>query len=288
LDRIGLYHTGSARSKEEARPVILNIGKMKIGVISYTYGTEACYNNNYLEKGEEYRVNLLRNQELINPVRRFFHVSKRLFPRAVRAIYRRMLPKRASREVGERWESDRKQKIRLINDINYAKDNSDYVVLCLHCGGQYNEKPTLYTKKVVDFCLSRGVNAVIGNHEHRIQGSLLKNNDRIATYCLGNFTGGAGVLRPPYDKNANCSIMFNIYIDDNRKTVNRTSFEVLISVNCNGKLMTKNVFDEIKTTKSFPVQELYNKNLQAVNDFLGTDLKELEPREEYFVDDFIR
>ena len=72
LDAMDLKHTGSARSEEESWPLIIEIKGLKIGVLSYTYGTEACYNGYYLSPGEEYRVNLLRNQELTNPVRRYF------------------------------------------------------------------------------------------------------------------------------------------------------------------------------------------------------------------------
>ena len=73
LDRIGILHTGSARTTEETKPVIVDVKGMRVAVLSYTYGTEAPYNHNYLKKEEEYKVNLLRNQELKNPVRRYFY-----------------------------------------------------------------------------------------------------------------------------------------------------------------------------------------------------------------------
>lgn len=284
LDRIGILHTGSARTTEETKPVIVDVKGMRVAVLSYTYGTEAPYNHNYLKKEEEYKVNLLRNQELKNPVRRYFYTSKQFVPRAMRAVYRRVLPKLAKREVGQLKERDGRQRARLNNDIAYARENSDFVVLCLHCGGQYNEKPTQYTQKVVEDCLHQGVNAVIGNHEHRIQGIRLDDPNRFAAYCLGNYSGGAGVEKPPYGIGAECSILLHLYLDENTRKVEDIRFEVLISVkNEQNQLMTKRLFSCIENADVSQKEILLQKNLQAVNAFLGTSLNTIEPQEEYKV-----
>ena len=288
LDRIGLKHTGSFRNEHETKPIILDIKGCKIAILSYTYGTEAPYNHHYLKENEQYKVNLLKNQELSNPIRRSFYTSKKIFPRALRAVYRRVLPKYANRGVGELKEADKKQKLHLSQDISYAKQNSDYVIMCLHCGGQYETKPIKYTRQVVNSCLAQGVNAVIGNHEHRIQESRLDDHDKLVTYCLGNYSGGAGVERPPYDKGADCSILFHIYIDEENKKVSSVSFGVLISVkNDQGQIITKRLYDHYQMVAGQQKEELYRKNLQAVNDFLGTSFDEIEIKEEYNVPELI-
>lgn len=284
LDAMDLKHTGSARSEEESWPLIIEIKGLKIGVLSYTYGTEACYNGYYLSPGEEYRVNLLRNQELTNPVRRYFYVSKSFIPRALRAVYRRILPRLAKRPVGELKEKDARQKARLIKDIGYAREHSDYVIMCLHCGGQFNDEPTEYTRNVADFCIANGVDAVIGNHEHLIQSSNLKDKDHLITYCLGNFTSNYGIDRKPYDKNAECSILLNLYIDEAAKRVKEVGFEVLISVKGkDGIIRTIPIYDCIKSSNEQDRQELCEKNRKAVNAFLGTAYMRVEPQKEYVV-----
>ena len=289
LDRFGILHTGSARTPDEARPVILDVKGCKIALLSYTYGTEAPYNHCYLKKEEEYKVNLLHDQELKNPIRRYFYTSKQFVPRAMRAVYRRVLPKLAGRDVGELKEHDKRQRKRLSNDIAYARNNSDYVILCLHCGGQYNEKPTKYTCKVAEDCLREGVNAIIGNHEHRIHGSRFNDLNHFATYCLGNFTGGAGVERPPFDMNSECSILLHIYLDEKTAMIEDVKFEVLISVrNEQNQITTKRLFACIESADDMEKRELLRKNTMAVNDFMGASFDSIEPQKEYSVSQLMK
>ena len=284
LDDIGLLHTGSARSESEAKPLILEVKGKKIGFLSYTYGTEACYNGHYLKQDEAYAVNLLRNQELTNPVKRYFLVSKNLIPRAFRALCRRILPGVLRKSVGERREKDKRQKARLFRDIAYAKEHSDYVVMCLHCGGQFNSKPTEYTREIAALCLEHGVNAVIGNHEHLIQGSRMLDPDRIVAYCLGNFTSNYGIDRKPYDKNAECSVLLHLYLDEETGRVDHIGFEILISVKEeDGIIRTRPLFDCIAGSDGEKRQELCEKNRRAVGSFLGTDPGGEPPRKEYVV-----
>lgn len=284
LDNIGIKHTGSARSEAEALPLIVEVKGMKIGILSYTYGTEACYNGYYLKPGEEYKVNLLRNQELTNPIRRHFYLSRRFIPRAMRAIYRMIRPQAATRTIGELKERDIHQKAYLVKDILYAREHSDYVVMCLHCGGQFNDKPTKYTREIAEFCIENGVNAVIGNHEHCIQESQLKDTNRLITYCLGNFTSNYGIERKPYNKNAECSILLNLYIDEEKKEVVNIGFETLISIKGkNGVITTKPMYDCIINSRGKERQELYKKNIRAINSFLGMDITRIAPQKEYIV-----
>ncbi len=283
LDRIGLLHTGSARTEEEARPLIVDVKGFKIGILSYTYGTEACYNGYYLKEGEEYKVNLLRNQELTDPLRRWFYVSKGFIPRAMRAVYRRILPHKARRPVGELKEKDAGQKARLAADIAYARERSDYLIMCMHCGGQFNDGPTGYTRETADFCIQSGVDAVIGNHEHCIQGSRLNDMAHIVAYCLGNFTSNYGIDRKPFDKNAECSLLLNLYLDEKTGKAAEIGFEILVSVKENGRIVTKPLYDCIAGSSGQERSSLEKKNLKAVNTFLGTDYRSIEPRKEYFV-----
>ena len=284
LDAAGLLHTGSARTEEEAKPITADVRGVRIGLLSYTYGTEACYNGHYLKPEEAYRVNLLREQELRNPVRRYFAVSNRFFPRALRAVYRRVMPKRAARPVGELRERDGRQKERLLRDIAYAKEHSDFTVLCLHCGGQFNEAPTKYTEEIADFCLDHGADAVVGNHEHRIQISRFGDFRRPVAYCLGNFTSDYGIDRKPFDKNADCSVLLHLYLDEETKKLAEIGFGILISVRGEDGVIVTKLLSECAARAGEDAREaLAEKNTAAVNAFLGTDFDRVEPREEYLV-----
>ena len=49
LDKIGLPHTGTfATAQDSAKPVIVDVKGFKIGVLSYTYGSNAFANHQYL------------------------------------------------------------------------------------------------------------------------------------------------------------------------------------------------------------------------------------------------
>lgn len=90
-----------------------------------------------------------------------------------------------------------KKEIKLLKKIG-----AEYIIMCAHMGGQYNTNAKKETKEIVDRIINFGVNAVIGNHEHSINESNLSGlkNNIIKIYSLGNFSGLAGVLKPPYDK----------------------------------------------------------------------------------------
>lgn len=66
---------------------------MKIGILSYTYGTNAFSNNCYLPKSEYWRVNLFQNQELSNGITRYCLANKqKLIPRIYNKFVRTFHP----------------------------------------------------------------------------------------------------------------------------------------------------------------------------------------------------
>lgn len=292
LDATGILHTGSCRFHESPKPCITTIGDIKIAFLSYTYGTEACFNKHYLKKGQLHMVNLTRNQELSNPIKRYLLVNKSLPAKAFRFIYRIVSPVRARLDVSERKEKDVYQKAHLLADINYCKESAaDYVVMCLHSGGQFNDEPTEYTKNMIDFCLRNGVNAVITNHEHRIQGSRFS-EDHIVTYCLGNFTSNYGISRKPKDKHAEYSALFHLYLDKDEtvKTVKaRCSVSFMKShMNENGMIVTTPVSQLYHICDNdVKRKELLNDNLWCLNTFFNLSLTEAPMKEEYDVEEYL-
>lgn len=43
--------------------------------------------------------------------------------------------------------------------------------MCMHIGGQYNESPSAYTKRMAKWLHKHNCEIVIANHEHVIHGS---------------------------------------------------------------------------------------------------------------------
>lgn len=289
LDRYNLSHIGTYNKKNKG--FIKSIDGIKVGFLSYTYGTNAFANNNYLKKKEKYMVNLFQQQELRNKfVRLSYKNMWKFYSRLYRLYLRVFNPKQLKREVFERKEISFLYMMRLKKEIKLLKKNgAQYIIMCAHMGGQYNTKAKEETKELVDKIIRFGADAVIGNHEHLINESDLSGikNNVIKTYSLGNFSGLAGVLKPPYDKMAEYSIVFNIYLnkDGNSVNVDKCTFSIVKSIKINdGKIKTVLLYDLINNCNDKEdKKKLISDNLKIYNLFLNTNKSTIELKEEYCV-----
>ena len=288
LDRNGIFHTGSYKKNEEPKPFIKDIGGIKVAFIAYTYGTEACFNNHYLRKSEQRMVNLTRRQELSNPIKRFFLVNKAILAKGFRFLYRCVCPNKARIDVSERKERDLMQKKRIEEDVEQCKKLCvDYIVMCLHCGGQFNDEPTAYTKHIVEYCLDQGIDAVITNHEHRIQVTKSLENGIVA-YCLGNLTSNYGIQREPLDKYAEYSALLNLYLSKENNVTYKYSVSFVKShLDKNGVIITSPVHKLYQQCKSDDEKEkLREGNLWCLNTFYDLTLNDAPVISEYFADEW--
>ncbi len=289
LDSYGIQHTGSYRFLDNPQPFITTISGIRIAFLSYTYGTEACFNKHYLKKSQFHMVNMTRNQELSNPVKRFFLVNKALPAKAFRLFYRTVFPKQAKIDVSERKEKEANQIKHLLSDINYCKDACvDYIVMCLHCGGQLNDEPTEYTKKIVNICLDHGVNAVITNHEHKIQKATFSNN-QVVTYCLGNFSSDYGLARGEKGKHVEYSALFHLYLDKKDAVITKCAVSFLKShMNENGQIVTTPVSQLLRDCDDdIQREKIMMDNLWCLNTFFGLSLTDAPIQNEYDVEEYI-
>jgi poly-gamma-glutamate synthesis protein (capsule biosynthesis protein) len=127
IKKYGLEYTGTAQSEIERAPLVKEIKGTKIGFLSYTYGTEACYNGVYLDKKNYYKVNLLQEQELKNPCLRFLIRLRCPVARMLRQLFRIINPHFLNRNVEDFPAKDHAQKSLIIDDINYCKSNKVYM-----------------------------------------------------------------------------------------------------------------------------------------------------------------
>ena len=231
LDEIGFRHTGIFREKEHQN-LILGIQGLRIGMLSYTYGTNAYHNRNYLSEENEWRVNLLQKQEIFHPLTRYIYFHRKSMPFFIlNKLWSLVHPQYIGKTIGERKQPDQRERVRLREDINKLKsDPMDFSIMCLHCGGQYGDGPTKYTRKVEEMLLDSGMNLIIGNHEHVIQGCDLSRitNNQFVAHCLGNFIGIAGVLQEPYGRGAEFSCACHVYLE--KKEIRKISFSILKTI----------------------------------------------------------
>ena len=236
LQACNLEHLGT-HVEEEDSYIIKEIDGIRVGFLSFTYGTNAFSNGNYLAKKHRYMVDMLQRQELSNPLKRKVWLSGFYPFRCLRAVLRRIHAGQFDKMVFERREQD-KEELRYYKDTVMKCKNvgkADYVIACLHIGGQYNIFPTDYTKEICKLSKEAGVNAVIANHEHVIHGIEPGGGISGASFCiysLGNFLSSSGVTKAPYDKGAEYSLALNIDLtrDGAGKVSGEYSFELF--TNC--------------------------------------------------------
>jgi len=285
LDEIGIKHTGTFKSPEHGELTIEEKG-VKIGILSYTYGTNAHHNKVYLEESEEWRVNLFQKQELHNPVLRkiFLKRDDSFLMRMMDRLYCIFHPLYIGKSVGERRQPDSYERERLDKDIDKMMSHDpDISVMCMHIGGQYNKKPSHYSKETAEYMRKKGVNLIIGNHEHVIHEADISHigDNTLTAYCLGNFVSTSGVLETPYDKNAEYSCLLHVMIDTVTKKIKKVTYNILvIEKDPEGGVRTVNSFDRLQREKDPEKRNILgHKTLSAVAVFSGK--RPEKPLEEY-------
>ncbi|MCQ2388680.1 MAG: CapA family protein [Kiritimatiellae bacterium] len=243
LDEIGLPHTGTFATREASeRPAIVDVKGFKLGLLSYTYGSNAFSNREYLDDGNRFMVNFFQRQELWEPNAREWTFGDRNSPaaRAYAAREAKRWPENFSLPVYERVEEHAEERAHVKADVARVKAaKPDFVVMGMHAGGQYNPVETKYTKELASFLADCGVDWIAGAHEHVVHGSdfLGIADGRLTTYSLGNFLSVTGVWGGPHDKMADWSIAWHVYLTRDAKgaaKVSKTTFSVLKLVKGDG------------------------------------------------------
>ena len=112
---------------------------------------------------------------------------------------------------------------RIKDDVTKAKNEADVVIVCLHIGGQFNEKVGSQVGYFTDLFADLGVDYIIDTHAHVVQNCEYKKSAFIAN-CLGNFSISPSSLYVPHELKPEYSIAFHMNIDSGSV---RKSFSVL-------------------------------------------------------------
>lgn len=217
LDKYGFEHTGTRLSEKEKNYCSIPTPNGEIVIMSYTYGTNASFNNNYLSPEQHYLVNLFQPQE---PPYRSFHkynLPVRLCHKVKQIIKR------------QKYLNALKRELQLVK-AHHPK----MIIMCLHIGGQYCPYPSNYTKRISRWLLNNGVDLIVGNHEHVIHSTKWIGNKFVA-YCLGNLTASINSEATSIQKNAELnkteySIILHIDIveGDKRPQINFQITKIII------------------------------------------------------------
>lgn len=191
LDQHGLEHTGTVRhNSNDERYVIKTINGIRIAFVSMTDVLNLRADGNNHELSEWQQVNSLRSwgkDAAGKPIKR---VIKRFLPmiiiNCIRAQIKRMLSiplvtmKTDNDPITDR---DMEQIEWAISVLKEAQSKADYVVACIHSGGQFNYEPGKRSIQLFD-TLEPYCDIIIGNHPHVVQ-KMENHNGKLRVYSLG-------------------------------------------------------------------------------------------------------
>lgn len=76
-------------------------------------------------------------------------------------------------------------------ELEYAKENADYIFVIMHWGEPYATTPSNQQKEIADFFVKNGANVILGNHPAAIQPMEIRKNEEeknvLVAYSLGNY-----------------------------------------------------------------------------------------------------
>jgi len=268
LDKYGISHIGTYRNEQDRKKVFIKeINGIKVSFIAYTYGTNALFNKNYLDKEHRYCVNLFKRQE--------YKINKyNIFRRGINKFYK-----------GKLYCFQEPFYLRRVTyDIDLAKRmGADYIVICIHSGGQYNDEIDQNTRFLFDYISKKGVNAIIGCHPHVLQECRFENHV-IKAYSLGNFLTMSGVSIEPFDKMAEYAAILNIYLEkiNNLIKIRDLTFSITKSIKCKEGSKIELLFDLINECPNiYKKEKLIRDNNYIISKFSNSDYNNKKIKKEY-------
>lgn len=235
LDELGIAHTGTWKSDESGhkRYLIQNIKGFRISFVAFADNINSNKDGTVHSARELRQVNTVRDYACKNISEKIKNAAKKILPmEAAKEWKAARMRKKGIRLVESYTDNysvrvqDKKEIQEAIACLKDARENSDFVILCLHCGGQFNGEPGEHSIQLHDI-LSPYADVLIGNHSHVVQ-RLEHSTEQIRAYSLGglNMSPSADyvykVFEPDY------SVGLNIYLSKdmagNVKIANKSFF----------------------------------------------------------------
>ena len=227
MDTVGLYTSPEDRNQIYIR----EINGIKVAFISYTYGTNAFAHRLFLKR--PYMVNLLQPEETLKGSIHLLESAEDIAAR-VDEIYGKK---------GEEYQLAKPYLEQLQNDIKCAKESADYVVMLLHCGGQYNPLPDAYTKYVARQIKEYGADIIVGLHPHIIQ-PCDTSDGYMTAYCLGNLICPEDKCLPSeVDPSYSAVLRLALEKDESGKITAKTGFSLYKTVTEDGLPIIYDTYD---------------------------------------------
>ena len=283
LDAQGIGHTGTYRTRKESEEnCVVDIMGLKLGILSYTYGTNSNINGVLLSEDEQYYVDLLQPQEAKKDMTILGRI-KNMVPIETKTKVKKILGKPYKNVTVDKMPDtfDMKYLDRLKNEIKQVKELSDYTVCLLHCGGQFNLEPGSYSKYIMEFLQKEGIDSIIGNHPHNIQNANIIDNG-IKTYCLGNVSISPSSIYVPMEHHPDYSAMVHLYFGKADRTLKKITVSLLKIVESdNNYLEVMPVFNLYQNAHESIKKDLFQSSRDVLQVFMGQSIESFKMQEEW-------
>ena len=267
----GLEYIGTHLNREDSFKIV-NIRGISVGILAFTYGTNAFDNGCYLDKGDSYLVDLLQKQELSGSFERMIYSADNRVKRVSKKLLGKIDPERYDAPVYERPEPCKEERLRLHDQILRCRESgAEFVIVLLHVGGQFNPEPSEFTIEICDFCRDCGADLIIANHEHLIHP--FDYGDSFCWYSLGNFLSSDGVLNPPFDNL--CQYSAVVHADLTKKEnliIPEYGFELFCNhKDGNGRVVTESAYNLYERCEDEAAREKIRQECEVLlNKIFGT------------------
>lgn len=219
LKQCGLNHTGTYKSEEDSEPFYFEAEGIVFAVISCTSGTNAeitkiipdVKNVNLLDEQlvvlekEKDRIKRIKSYIVKNliGIRRYMKIRKFMGKSPLKPYTDNSLD---TYRIG-------KYMNRLKEQIDGAKQKADYVFLCPHMGGQFNEAPGKFSEYMMQQFAQMDVDAVICSHPHIVQKAQIINH-KPCFYSIGNVSMSMGTEYIIRDNLPDYGLIIHFYIEN--------------------------------------------------------------------------
>lgn len=275
LDQYGIAHTGTyAEDFKGDRIHYFTVGDTKIALLAYTYATNVDINGVELTGDRARCVNFIRPQKGGAKVykrmpQNFFDTiayiegllgRPMIWEETIKLKIAMHLPVPVIDNLIDEQEQDQYFE-RVIADYNEARQKADIVLFYPHVGGQFNELPGAYTKRLADKCADLGFDAVFAAHSHTSQrAEFLKGMP--CFYSMGNVTMSPGTFYSVSECLPEYGLAAHLYIEDKR--IEKVTFSIFKMVEENGEALRVVPVDELCKTLSGDKKEKLLQDVAAV------------------------
>ena len=292
LDRYGISHTGTWKAPSDQRVFVAEVADRRVAFLNYTYGTNVHETGVWLNEADRYRVGLLRPQTA--RLQTYAGGRAGALRRAVSSALAKVTDEetriRLKRALGMAHNAVRVDDLTdadlspeyletILREMKEAKAKAGTVIVCLHCGGQFNPVPGGLTRYFARWFAEHGADAVVCHHAHVVQRAERIRGVPVA-YCIGNYSISPSSVYLLPENRPDCSVALHLTLDGNGKIT--PSFSVLKTVEDARRVPVVWPADRLYETLDGKGRDALTEDVRAVAARLtGRDCREWNVAEEY-------